>query len=103
MISLVDDAFFTRARCAVEVLMMQRLQSYGHHRYLEHSLSASDSMQGSLVVRDRLEELRDIAGNPSKYAVTREEDRASIRYLVRQSELLQKQDAVNLDKEVISE
>lgn len=87
MISLVDDTYFARAWCAVEVLVMQSLLSYGHHRHLEHQRLAG-TVQGRLVPSDRLAEVRDVAVNDMKYLLTKPEDRASIRFLARQSELL---------------
>nr|OQO17018.1 hypothetical protein B0A51_16819 [Rachicladosporium sp. CCFEE 5018] len=94
MISLVDDSYFSRAWCAVEALLMQSLVSYGHHAHLEHHAPqlGTDKQQarGTLIPSRRLKQLQDVATNGSKYAVTKLEDRASIRFLARQAKLLEK-------------
>lgn len=90
MISLVDDTYFNRAWCAVEVLVMQTLMTYGHHKHLEHQLQGSGGVLGRLVASDRLSEVQDVARNDLKYGITEAQDRASVRFLARQSELLAK-------------
>ncbi|OQO05789.1 hypothetical protein B0A48_09884 [Cryoendolithus antarcticus] len=94
VISLVDDSYFSRAWCAVEALLMQSLVSYGHHAHLEHHAPqlGTDKQQarGTLIPSRRLKQLQDVATNDTKYAVTKLEDRASIRFLARQAQLLEK-------------
>lgn len=92
MISLVDETYFNRAWCAVEVVVMQSLLSYGHHKHLEHHVA-----ENRLVPSRSLNRVRDVATNDAKYGVTQPEDRASIRFLARQSELLAKVDTTTCE------
>lgn len=92
MISLVDEEYYERAWCAVEVISMRELiNSYGIHEWWEHVLHSpkTNRLSGSLR-RGRLD--RDIdLGN---LRLTKEkEDRPRIDFLIRQSKLLGKDDA----------
>ncbi|GAB7361058.1 hypothetical protein MBLNU230_g1098t1 [Neophaeotheca triangularis] len=91
MISLVDETYYERAWCAVEVLLIRELvQSYGSHVWWEHILNSpqTDLIHGTLqkggVGRDF---------DVSRLKLTREEeDRPKLDFLVRQSKLLGKRD-----------
>nr|KAK5448452.1 hypothetical protein LTR18_001540 [Exophiala xenobiotica] len=82
MISLMDDDYWHRAWCAVEVRLMRELmQSYHLHEWWEHKLhSKSDPVHGAL---GRGNEARDF--DISKMSLTEEKiDRPKIDFLVRQ-------------------
>ncbi|KAI6151539.1 hypothetical protein BKA82DRAFT_4100375 [Pisolithus tinctorius] len=82
LISLVDDAYYTRAWCSVEAMMVQTLRrSYNHHMWYEHVLSDSGGgilregpMDRNIVMTDK--------------ELTYEEDRPKVMFLERQSKLL---------------
>ncbi|KAI6169057.1 hypothetical protein EDD17DRAFT_1524747 [Pisolithus thermaeus] len=82
LISLVDDAYHTRAWCSVEVMMVQTLRkSYKLHMWYEHVLSDSDRgtlregpMDSQIVMKDK--------------QLTYESDRPKVLFLERQSKLL---------------
>ena len=84
MISLVDNDYYGRAWCAVEVMMMQAvLTSYGVHQWWEHVLDRDDRSQGTL----KKGETR--AFTVSSLKLTEEtSDRPKIDFLTRQSKLL---------------
>ena len=91
MISLMDDDYWHRAWCAVEVRLMRELmQSYHLHEWWEHRLhSKSDPVHGTL---GRGNEARDV--DISKMSLTEEKiDRPKIDFLVRQSKLMGRDDA----------
>lgn len=81
MISLVDDTYYERAWCMVEVMIMQELKlSYGLHQWWTHS--ASDGR-----LRPGIRDLRDL--DVTKLKLSQEEvDRPKIDFLARQSKLL---------------
>ncbi|ROT36105.1 hypothetical protein SODALDRAFT_300418 [Sodiomyces alkalinus F11] len=90
MISLVDDQYYKRGWCAVEVLMAQTLRnSYGNHHWYEQlwlpAAESGDHLGGGgwhlreganqdIVMKDKL--------------LTYEEDRSKVVFLERQSKLL---------------
>ena len=78
VISLVDDRYYTRAWCSLEVLMVQTLtRSYGLHLWYEH-VAAGD---GGWELRPGPVDLRiDMA----EKMVMVEADRAKILFLERQ-------------------
>ncbi|KAK2758002.1 hypothetical protein FQN54_004408 [Arachnomyces sp. PD_36] len=83
MISLMDDEYWNRAWCAVEVrLMRQLMRSYHLYSWWEHRLhSGEDPVNGILIPGN---EIRDL--NISKKGLTEEKaDRPKIDFLVRQS------------------
>ena len=86
IISLIDKAYYKRAWCAVEVLMMQTMASYKQHRCFEHRLysNSADPVSGYLQQRVRNFEVDEIAN----LELTLESDRPTIAFLVRQSKLL---------------
>ncbi|KIK16076.1 hypothetical protein PISMIDRAFT_637576 [Pisolithus microcarpus 441] len=82
LISLVDDAYHTRAWCSVEVMMVQTLRrSYNLHMWYEHVPSDSDGgtlregpIDWQVVMKDK--------------QLTYESDRPKVLFLERQSKLL---------------
>lgn len=78
MISLLDDTYYERAWCAVEVMLMRALvESYGLHQWWEHSSGRLRKAEDN--------RLFDVA----KLKLTKErQDRPKIDFLVRQSKLL---------------
>jgi tetratricopeptide (TPR) repeat protein len=91
IISLVDDTYYSRAWCAVEVLLMQTMALYKRHECFEHLLNdpSSDPVNGHLQQRVRSFEVDKI----SDPRVTYESDRPLIAFLVRQSKLLGRTDS----------
>ena len=87
MISLVDDTYYERAWCAVEVMLMHALMgSYGLHDWWEHVLDSpeTDRSRGSLR-KNNTYHTPDLAS----LKLTKEElDRPKIDFLMRQSKLL---------------
>lgn len=87
MISLIDETYWTRAWCAVEVMLVTELQrAYGLHSWFEHRLRNphADSSSGELLPGD-LKRSIDV----SKLQLTKEDlDRPKITFLTRQSKLL---------------
>lgn len=82
MISLVDPTYYTRAWCVVEVMLIRELQrAYKFHVWQEES-------DGSLQKADikRVVDLNNLG-------LSREDDRPSVDFLLRQSALLGKDDA----------
>jgi hypothetical protein len=86
IISLVDDTYYSRAWCAVEVLLMQTMALYKRHECFEHLLNdpSFDPVNGHLQQRVRSFEVDKICD----LQVTYESDRPLIAFLVRQSKLL---------------
>ncbi|KAM0268232.1 hypothetical protein ACHAQH_010031 [Verticillium albo-atrum] len=85
LISLVDDTYYDRAWCAVEVMILQSLRRpYGLHLWYEHNISGVEGSTGAL------------RAGPSDLAITiadkklsfEEEDRPKVTFLERQSKLL---------------
>lgn len=82
LISLVDDAYHTRAWCSVEVMMVQTLRrSYNLHMWYEHVLSDS----GGGILREGPMDLEIVMISKE---LTYEEDRPKVMFLERQSKLL---------------
>ena len=91
MISLVNDKYFERAWCAAEVLLMQTLREYGHHKHLEHNVQTAGDTVGHLASSvDRLHQLKDIGSDMEKFKLSQDEDLPTINFLVRQAKLLEK-------------
>ena len=92
MISLVDEEYYHRAWCAVEVMLMRELiQSYQLHDWWEHVLHApkTDRLNGFLR-RGRMSSRIDVGS----LKLTQEKlDRPKVDFLMRQSKLLGKDDA----------
>lgn len=83
MISLVDEKYYERSWCCVEVLMIQTLvKAYGIHLWYEHVV---DPLHGQ-------ESLRigplDFEIHMAEKKVTYEEDRPKLIFLERQTRLL---------------
>lgn len=87
LISLVDQDYFSRAWCVVEVYMMHKLLPYRRHALYKHTLQnpGTDRITGYLSESDPAFE-PDIA----KLGVTYESDRPKVDFLLRQSKLLGK-------------
>jgi len=82
MISLVDPTYYTRAWCVVEVMLIRELQrAYKFHIWQEEA-------DGTLQKADK-ERVVDV----SNLGLSREDDRPSVDFLLRQSALLGKDDA----------
>ncbi|KAI6099025.1 hypothetical protein F5141DRAFT_1144170 [Pisolithus sp. B1] len=82
LISLVDDAYHTRAWCSVEVMMVQTLRrSYKLHMWYEHVLSGSD---GGTLREGPMDWQIDMKDKQLTY----ETDRPKVLFLERQSKLL---------------
>ena len=81
VISLVDDYYYSRAWCSLEVLLVQTLRSsYGLHLWYEHVATGD----GRWELRPGPEDLRIELGEKK---VTVPADRAKILFLGRQVEL----------------
>ncbi len=87
MISLVDDIYYKRAWCAVEVMLVRELRSaYELHDWWEHTLidPETNRLAGTLQ-RGKIETELDV----SCLQLTQEAlDRPKIDFLLRQSKLL---------------
>ena len=82
MISLVDGAYYERAWCVVEVMLMRALmESYGLHQWWEHS---NGSLKGEA---DRVFDVGSLKLTKEKL------DRPKIDFLLRQSKLLGRDNA----------
>lgn len=82
VISLVDDEYYHRAWCAVEVMFIQRLvKSYRKHLWYEHVAVTN----GEYVLREGPIEL-DVSMAQKKLSY--EEDRPKVLFLERQGKLL---------------
>ncbi|RDA87707.1 hypothetical protein CP532_1762, partial [Ophiocordyceps camponoti-leonardi (nom. inval.)] len=87
MISLVDDDYYDRAWCCVEVLMAQTLRrSYGLHLWYEQVKRSEKSAE--LPCEWKLREGMGADIDVDKKRLTYEEDRPKIMFLERQSRLL---------------
>lgn len=92
MISLVDEIYYERAWCAVEIMLMRELvQAYQLHEWWEHVLhSPTSNHLGRYLRRGRINRDLDV----SRLKLTREKlDRPKIDFLIRHSKLLGKDDA----------
>lgn len=83
MISLIDETYYDRSWCCVEVLMIQTLlNSYGLHLWYEHVVGTEGTE----------EHLRpgplEMPINLAKTKVTYEADRLKLQFLERQTRLL---------------
>jgi tetratricopeptide (TPR) repeat protein len=90
VISIVDhDDYYTRAWCALEIVMIQTLQkSYQKHKWYEYAPSSTSSDQGGRemwTLRPGPLELKITAADKN---LTVEDDRAKIVFLERQTQLL---------------
>jgi hypothetical protein len=87
VISLVDESYYERAWCALEIVMIQTLQkSYQKHSWYEHALcSESDSGGKMWALRTGPLSLEITAADKE---LTVEEDRPKILFLERQTKLL---------------
>lgn len=79
VISLIDEGYYTRAWCSLEVLMVQTLKkSYGLHLWYEHVSTGGDDewdlRPGSMDLRVTMADKK----------VTMEADRAKVMFLERQ-------------------
>lgn len=93
MISLVDEDYWDRAWCGVEIALMRELvRSYQVHEMWEHRLVSRDRdrEQGELF-RSKVGTTRNQIV-PDKSKLTNEGDRPKIDFLLRQSKLLGKDD-----------
>ncbi|KAI0127475.1 hypothetical protein BJ170DRAFT_701947 [Xylariales sp. AK1849] len=83
MISIVDEIYYERAWCCVEVITIRALQrSYNAHSWFEYEYDAG---QGQRVLRDgRVDETLSVASA----RVTLESDRPKLMFLERQAKLL---------------
>lgn len=82
MISLIDDLYYERAWCGIEVLLVESLvRSYGIHQWLEAvELDGHDSIREAVAALPlRIEDLE---------LTNEQEDRPKIDFLTRQSRLL---------------
>jgi hypothetical protein len=92
LISLADDLYYTRAWCAVEVVMIQKLRrAYDIHLWYEQV--AATPREGSPAEHDTTEwYLRegplDLETTLAEKHLTFEEDRPKVLFLERQSKLL---------------
>jgi hypothetical protein len=84
VISLVDDKYYSRAWCSVEVLMIQTLcRTFGVHHWYEHVQSGEGD--GQDIVR---EGPLDMHISMAEKALTFESDRPKILFLERQCKFL---------------
>ena len=82
MISLIDDTYYERAWCCIEVMMIQTLRkSYGLHLWYEHVIQADNKE----FLRHGLADLGITMGQKK---VTYESDRPQLLFLERQTRLL---------------
>ncbi|KAI0204006.1 hypothetical protein F4808DRAFT_366306 [Astrocystis sublimbata] len=85
MISLVDDAYYERAWCCVEVLMMRTLkQAYGRHLWYQHTIDPTTKTENLRPGPTSLETPIDL----SMKKVTLEADRPKLMFLERQTKLI---------------
>jgi hypothetical protein len=83
VISLIDDRYYDRSWCCIEVLMIQTLRkAYGIHLWYEHVINPVDAKEflrtGPL----------DLEVNMAEKQVTYEHDRPKLLFLERQTNLL---------------
>jgi hypothetical protein len=92
LISLADDLYYTRAWCAVEVVMIQKLKrAYDVHLWYEQV--AATSPEGSTGAHEATawylrEGPLDLEITMAEKHLTFEEDRPKVLFLERQSKLL---------------
>lgn len=87
VISLVDDDYYRRAWCAVEVRLSRELLGHHRHEWREHILSQpGDLVNGSLLPRD--EEPPDDSELGPGLLSYETEDRPKVDFLIRQAKLL---------------
>nr|POF01032.1 hypothetical protein CFP56_20980 [Quercus suber] len=94
IVSLVDDTYFDRAWCVVEVQMMQILRdSYGLHECWNHYLKGDDQGPPGLhpapsfpLIEDNL--VCTIGSNKHKLKLSHAGDEHTVKFLVRQSKIL---------------
>lgn len=91
IVSLIDKAYYKRAWCAVEVLMMQTMASYKQHRCFEHRLYSNSEDLVSGYLQQRVQDFE--VGEIANLELTLESDRPTIAFLVRQSKLLGRSDS----------
>ena len=90
LISLVDDKYYSRAWCCVEVMIVQTLmKSYGLHQWYEHVLvhpnEGTEENDKQWILR---EAPLDLEINMAEKGLSFEEDRHKVLFLERQSKLL---------------
>ena len=90
MISLIDDKYYSRAWCCVEVMIVQTLmKSYGLHQWYEHVLVQSNKdIEGSDEKWILQEGPLDLEINMAEKGLSFEEVRHKVLFLERQSKLL---------------
>lgn len=83
VISLVDDAYYERAWCCVEVRMTQAMRSWPfQHGWYQHVVPSDGSREGVLQTRT------DINVRMKDTKLSFESDRPKVMFLERQSTLL---------------
>lgn len=83
MLSLIDDQYYNRSWCCVEVLMIQTIRkAYSIHLWYEHIIDA-DSGEESLRPGPL-----DLDINMAEKVITFETDRPKVLFLERQTRLL---------------
>ena len=93
VISLVDEEYYTRAWCSVEIAFAQRLRSRNQvpHWFLETSLTSSRG-QGDLSDADYSSVVAHhperVLGDPNTLNISFEKDRPSVRFLFLQASLI---------------
>lgn len=86
VVSLVDDEYYTRAWCSVEVMMVQTLKrSYHLHEWHEQTREDGDQELSKWTLRPGP---MDMVITMADKRVTLEEDRAKTLFLERQARLL---------------
>ena len=90
MISLVDDKYYSRAWCCVEVMIVQTLmKSYGLHHWYEHVLvQPNRDTEGNDEQWILREGPLDLEINMVEKELSFEKDRPKVLFLERQSKLL---------------
>jgi hypothetical protein len=83
MISLIDDRYYERSWCCIEVMMIQTLRrAYDLHLWYEHKIDAEN---GKETLR---EGPVDLVISMAEKSVTFEADRPALLFLERQTKLL---------------
>lgn len=91
VISLVDDHYYSRAWCSVEVMMVQTLKkAYNMQMWYEHVSSQTNATSGSMEDSDNhLEDgPMDLKIVMADKKLSHEEDRSKLQFLERQTQLL---------------
>jgi len=87
VISIVDDKYYGRAWCALEIAMIQTLKkSYQKHRWYEYARSSG--RDGDCEEWTLREGPLDLDITAADKGLTVEEDRPKIKFLERQTKLL---------------